>query len=683
MKVAARILPTLTLAALLAACSDQPTSPPGTPARPPSVAIHDGAHGGGNPGFFFLPPLVPSPSGNAEFGDAAFATVSPVVTICQLNGDPAAGPVACQATVASFSGSQIAVSVADRQYSVNWDTKATDLNTSAFYRLSVYVGNQMLGFADVDPVTSQELRNAKSGEVITLLDGRTLPIKFTVEDDGICGGDGECTIVRVSNSGGSFTLPSGHGGLYLPEGWLPPELTEVSLTLQRIATGADNYCLEEGFTGPGLVRQYEGCMEITTEPELGPYGGIQTEGAVVGLCLEIPSTDPDYDYLQIFKSDAGRPIQGLAEANPKVITGFGCTNFTGTPVPDMIGSLPAPLRYLASAAVRGTRSLARLVQVQPLYAIDLGEGGSLLVGSDFSHFVWGLQGTMEPVGATTVATSVNQPVVLATRVLTHHVHEDTSTATIDTSTTTLQGIPVTFTLVSELGGGFGNVEGTTTGPVTVSTNELGIAQVEFITPTAGVHTIVATANTLGAPVTFTVNAGITVIDFETWPIATDSPCDPACALTTEYSPHAQFSFIPDGDNATIGPALRVLGGPYYSSTNHSASVPVLTGGYAVGTLRMALGGNPTRTTFQLRYGPGPDPGPQVTAYAYDPSNGAAVPVPDSVSFTLTSTSAFREANVTVNVSTGIYRIDVAGGTTSDTFFLDNVNITGATFPLIE
>lgn len=680
MKVAARLLPILTLSALLAACSDQPTSPPGAPARPPSVAIHDGAHGGGNPGFFLLPPLVSSPSGNAEFGDVAFAVVSPVVTICRLDGDPMAGPATCAATVASFSGSEIAVSLTDRQYQVNWDTKATELSTSDFYRLSVSVGNQMLGFADVDVVTPQEMRNPKGGEVIKLVDGRTLPIKFTIEEDGVCDGEGECTIVRVTDAGGSFTLPSGNGGIFLPEGWLPSELTEVSLTLQRVATGTDNDCVEDGFTGPGLVRQYEGCMEITTEPELGPYGGIQQEG-VVGLCLEIPSTNPDYDFLQMFKSDAGRPIQALEDASPSAIAGFNCEGFGGTAPPDIIGSLPAPLRYLASAAVRGTQSLARLVQVEPLYAIDLGEGGKLLIGMDFSHFGWGLQATMSPFGATTVTTAVNQPAVLATRVLANHLHDGE-----ESGTAKLQDIPVTFTMVSGPGGVFGDGEGTTTGPVTVTTNEFGIAQVEFFTaPTAGIHTIVATANALGGPITFTVNAGTTVIDFESWPGTSDGPCIPGCPLSTQYSPIAQFSFTPF--EASPGPALRVAGGPYHASTNHSASVPVTTEGYAEGTIGMLLGGNPIQTVFKIRYSPQAAP-PQVTAYAYDPIDGVPIPIDGGVTFTIVdgmapSGAPMREATVTVAVSSGIHRIDISGGNSSDAIYLDDVIITGASFPAID
>ena len=683
MKAAARCISIVTLGALLAACGEQPTSPPGTPARPPALSIHDGAHGGGNPGFFFLPPLVKNPTGNVEFGDAAFTVVAPVVRICRLAGNPDLGPTSCAEEIVSFSGSQIAVSTADRQYSVNWDTKTTTLSTSTFYRMSVYVGTQMLGFADVDPVSPQELRNARTGETIPLVDGRTLPIKFTIEQDGLCAGDGECTIVTVSNTGGSFTLPSGHGGIYLPEGWLPPEITQVSMTLQRVATGSDNDCLEEGFTGPGLVRQYEGCMRITTDPDLTGTAGIQQQ-AVVGLCVEIPSTHPDYHYIQMFKSDAGRDIVGLADASPAVIAGFNCAGFTGTADPSVIGSLPAPLQFFASAALRGTRALGRLVEVQSLHAIDLGEGGRMEIGMDFSHFGWGLQGTMSGVGPGTVSVPLNGVTTLSTRVLANHVHQGTQSPTV------LQNVPVTFTITSTSGGQLGAAGGQsyTSGPLTVLTNQAGEAQVDFLAgATAATHTIVATANALDAPITFTVNGGSVLIDFETWPATTDGPCSP-CSLSSQYGPNAQFSFMPDGGTAiAVFPAARVEGGPYHAVTNHSATVPSSQNGYSVGTLVMGLGGDPTQASFKLRYA-ADTVTPQVTVYRYDTIESVVVPVTGAatstfVQFTGPTGNRVREETFTVSVPGGIYRIGISGGTNTSAIYLDDITIVGAVFPVIN
>lgn len=680
MKPVARSLTMLTFAAMAAGCGDGATSPPGTPARPPAFAISDGAHGGGNPGFFFLPPLVSDPSGNAEFGDAPPAAVSPVVRVCRLASDPTLGPAACAEEIVSFSGSQI--SFTDGEYHVNWDTKATELSTSAFYRMSVYVGTQMLGFADVDPVTSREMRNPRSGDVFSLLDGRTLPIKFVVEEDGLCSGGIECTIVTVTNAGGSFVLPSGNGGIFLPEGWLPPGITRVSLTLQRVATGPDNDCLEEGFTGPGLVRQYEGCMKITTDPDLTGTAGIQ-QPAVVGLCIEIPSTNPDYDLLSMIKSDAGRPLEALDDADPGIIEGFTCDGFAGTPPPpEVIGWLPAPVQHLAATAWRGAlERLDRIELVKSANAIDLGAGGRLDVSSDFSHFGWGIQATIAATGPSTVSVPLGGYTTLAARVLANHVHDGAPSRG-----PALPNVPVTFTITSTTGGQMAEAGGETytAGPLTVLTDEAGDARIDFLPgEVAGRYTIVATADALQSPITFSVDAGSFTIDFETWPTTSD-PCSPNCALSSQYSPNAQFAYLPSASPAaTVLPAARAAGGPYHAATNHSATTSATEG---FGILRMTLGGDPTKATFRIRYSAIGD-GPDITAYGYDPIEGVPIPKEGAVTYTVTdiltpSGAPAREAAVTVSVLSGIYRIEIGTGTGTEAVYLDDITITGAVFPPI-
>ena len=47
--------------------AEQPTAPRPRYAPPPAFAVYDGAHNGGNPGFFLLPPLVSNPAGDREF----------------------------------------------------------------------------------------------------------------------------------------------------------------------------------------------------------------------------------------------------------------------------------------------------------------------------------------------------------------------------------------------------------------------------------------------------------------------------------------------------------------------------------------------------------------------------------------------------------------------------------------
>jgi len=67
-------------------------------------------------------------------------------------------------------------------YPVNWDTKASALNLDKYYRIQVFVGTRLLGFADVDSVAmGSGLKNTETNKYITLVDGRTLPIKVRIE----------------------------------------------------------------------------------------------------------------------------------------------------------------------------------------------------------------------------------------------------------------------------------------------------------------------------------------------------------------------------------------------------------------------------------------------------------------------------------------------------------------------
>lgn len=133
-----------------------------------SAVISDSAHEG-RVGFYFLPPLVSQPHAAGTF-DPSFA---PRVEIRDLT----LGTV-----VVTFEPAEIEVDQATEQYSVNWDTKSTELDAAHTYRITVMLYEVVIGFADVDVVASgRELKNVVSDEYIALLDGRTLPIKFRLE----------------------------------------------------------------------------------------------------------------------------------------------------------------------------------------------------------------------------------------------------------------------------------------------------------------------------------------------------------------------------------------------------------------------------------------------------------------------------------------------------------------------
>jgi hypothetical protein len=166
----------------LTAC-DNPSAPsaPKPEGRAPSYAISDGAHGGGNPGFFFLPPTVVAPSFSGAFDPG----LSPTVEICAL-----ATPGACEVgpVVAAYSmttgtdGEVVTVDPVTEHYAVKWRTKDLNLNPSVVYRISVKAGPSLLGFADVKVVsTNQASKNVDTDEFTPLVAGRILPILFRIE----------------------------------------------------------------------------------------------------------------------------------------------------------------------------------------------------------------------------------------------------------------------------------------------------------------------------------------------------------------------------------------------------------------------------------------------------------------------------------------------------------------------
>lgn len=161
---------TLALLTLLTACENPPTAP-GPVALDALHAIVDAAHGG-DEGFYFLPPIAPPPAYSRAFD----ATLSPVVSICELAGD-ACGPV-----VVSFSGADVRLDLEGEGYQANWQTKDAGLDPSKTYRVNVLLGTLVLGHADVMVVENgSQIRNLDLDDYVGLVENRTLPIRFRIE----------------------------------------------------------------------------------------------------------------------------------------------------------------------------------------------------------------------------------------------------------------------------------------------------------------------------------------------------------------------------------------------------------------------------------------------------------------------------------------------------------------------
>ncbi|MGH9258459.1 MAG: hypothetical protein ACRD08_00970 [Acidimicrobiales bacterium] len=190
----------LAAAAAALACNDASSSATARPAAPPLSVISDGAHGG-NPFFFFLPPMFKNPDATGT----PDATLSPIVVICELD----ATGTACVDNLAVFTtdrstttspqpGNSETIRVSEDHYIVNWHTGNFALDPAVTYRICVEVDVgggllQGLGHADVDVVaTGPELKDVNEDEFIGLPNGRTLPITFRIEIGALGGPDVPC-----------------------------------------------------------------------------------------------------------------------------------------------------------------------------------------------------------------------------------------------------------------------------------------------------------------------------------------------------------------------------------------------------------------------------------------------------------------------------------------------------------
>jgi hypothetical protein len=184
------------LAITLGACGSDPVAGPIARGEQPRFDI---SHAGtmGNAHFFFLPPIVGAQTATNGVADG---TLAPEVTVCDLGTafptamtpcDPTAQPsVVARFTISEGTGGQLIRYEGNAQhYMVNWDTGESaggGLKPDHYYRIHVRVGALSLGHADIDPVASgSDLRNVTTGQVIPLLNGRTLPVKFRIEQGAL------------------------------------------------------------------------------------------------------------------------------------------------------------------------------------------------------------------------------------------------------------------------------------------------------------------------------------------------------------------------------------------------------------------------------------------------------------------------------------------------------------------
>src|SRR6266566_7361115 len=215
---------TAAVSLVLVGCADRVNAPTAVRPGAPSFEIRDGAHNSGNPHFYFLPPIVASPNATGGFD----ATQAPSVTVCLLAGSDC-GPVVAQFSMTAGTGSAVVrLDATNQLYVVNWQTDQCvtgpcTLPSGNVYRVRVLVAGTELGHADVQVVASQqEAKNVNTGEFFPLVDGRTVPVKFRVEQGAVffAGPSTQPLMIQtpVSAAGSSVQLVIPAGALSQPTG---------------------------------------------------------------------------------------------------------------------------------------------------------------------------------------------------------------------------------------------------------------------------------------------------------------------------------------------------------------------------------------------------------------------------------------------------------------------------------
>lgn len=171
-----RLVCIMVLGLPLAAC-ELPNTGTDPLSEVPTLRIADAAHNG-DQHFYFLPPLAWQP----EYSGAFDATADPEVTICAQSGTGCSELVTYNTTSEAF-GSTVRAEPASEFFLVNWHTDQFALEVNTVYRIGVRAGGVEVGYLDVLLVDNKSgLRSGGRNDVVPLVNGRTAPIKFRIEE---------------------------------------------------------------------------------------------------------------------------------------------------------------------------------------------------------------------------------------------------------------------------------------------------------------------------------------------------------------------------------------------------------------------------------------------------------------------------------------------------------------------
>jgi hypothetical protein len=365
-----KILPILLTASLVVACQDQQptTAPDGAPIL---FAISDGASGG-NPDFFFYPPLADSPTGDPNFDAGEFnAFLAPFVRICELDyrlqdQDPPTTPPTVLSCVETFTDivRPMTLDFGNEQYKFNWKTGDFPLQDSVAYRIHVYVGSEALGtlgYRDVIPLPGPPVASCSTlDDFCQFNNGSTLPIKVRIENRAFCPVGVECQTQSFDLAGGvSFNLED-QFLLNVPN---QPESQQGTVTFQQCAVDNTPSLIDLPLFGP--------CMEtvlLSGEPvELDP-----DFTATISFC--------DVDVLADYGPGSPDNLSAAQVANLRVHHFRGATGEGGVEALRVANDCPEPLP--GSSASLPSNPIERLagrilswIGPRPLQAAAVGRGG--------------------------------------------------------------------------------------------------------------------------------------------------------------------------------------------------------------------------------------------------------------------------------------------------------------------
>lgn len=408
-------------AALIAgvSCSGDrmPTGPRLTPPAG-NATLWDGSQVGGNPNVFFLPPLVPDPSGLPTYGKNPFQSGLPV----QIEVACLTAPSGSSCAGRGLARTPTKESTSDQQYMLNWDTKAPGFDPGFVFRVKVWIGSTNVAFADVVLISNASPKNRVTNDDIPLPDGRTLPIKVHVQTGWNCVNQASCITQVVTNtppSGQSYTIVQTQGGAnaaFFPANWFDTQggrINQVLVTIEDVTSQ-----LSQASGGPGCslgktaMLSQEHCVRFTIDPQVT----ITTQPgnpAIVATCID-GITGAHQQLVKYDVSEVPEFLQNVTPPSPFVCPEGGTIGSTSPSSNRLVNLASATLSKFGHA-------LKSLVVPKSAYAIDLGVGGALDSGSPCCSLVaFGQAITMSNVSPLTQTASVGGSVPERVQIKTVH-----------------------------------------------------------------------------------------------------------------------------------------------------------------------------------------------------------------------------------------------------------------------